>query len=186
MRKVPVKNAPDIEGWAVAAAMALVAFGVSFSVIGLSGMGALAVSGVLFVIVGAVLGLPGSSARAQPAVQHSAAYVTAPAAAPVMAAPAPSAVAVEAPATPVVEAVKPQGLAAARGGKADDLKVIKGIGPKLEELCHTLGYYHYDQIAAWTPAEIAWVDDNLEGFKGRVSRDEWVAQAKVLAAGGTV
>lgn len=84
---------------------------------------------------------------------------------------------------PVAEAVKPKGLDAARGGKADDLKLIKGIGPKLEKLCNSLGYFHFDQIAAWTPAEIAWVDDNLEGFKGRVTRDEWVAQARDLAAG---
>ncbi len=79
---------------------------------------------------------------------------------------------------------KPQGLTAARGGKADDLKQIKGIGPKLEKLCNSLGFYHFDQIATWTPAEIAWVDENLEGFKGRVTRDTWVAQAKLLAAGG--
>jgi predicted flap endonuclease-1-like 5' DNA nuclease len=81
---------------------------------------------------------------------------------------------------------KPQGLTAARGGKADDLKIIKGIGPKLEKLCHSLGFYHFDQIAAWTDTEIAWVDDNLEGFKGRVTRDEWVPQAKILAGGGTL
>lgn len=77
---------------------------------------------------------------------------------------------------------KPLALPAPRGGKADDLKRIKGIGPKLEELCNRLGFWHFDQIAAWTPAEIAWVDENLEAFKGRVTRDDWVAQAKVLAA----
>ncbi len=78
--------------------------------------------------------------------------------------------------------VAPKGLKAARGGRADDLKVIVGIGPKLEALCHRLGFFHFDQIAGWTPAEIAWVDDNLEGFNGRVTRDGWVAQAKDLAA----
>ena len=83
-----------------------------------------------------------------------------------------------------VAATKPQGLQAARGGKPDDLKIIKGIGPKLEALCHSLGFYHFDQIAHWTAEEIAWVDDNLEGFKGRVTRDAWVEQAKILAAGG--
>ena len=80
------------------------------------------------------------------------------------------------------EPAKPLALAAPRGGKADDLKLIKGIGPKLEGLCNRLGFWHFDQIAAWTPAEIAWVDENLEAFKGRVTRDDWVAQAKVLAA----
>ncbi|HOZ34713.1 MAG TPA: fused NADH-quinone oxidoreductase subunit E/endonuclease, partial [Tabrizicola sp.] len=82
--------------------------------------------------------------------------------------------------------VKPAALSAPKGGKADDLKLIVGIGPKLEALCHRLGFYHFDQIANWTTGEIAWVDDNLEGFKGRVSRDKWVVQAKILAAGGTV
>ena len=81
---------------------------------------------------------------------------------------------------------QPKGLTAARGGKADDLKLILGIGPKLQMLCHSLGFFHFDQIAGWTAAEIAWVDDNLAGFKGRVTRDKWVAQARVLAAGGTV
>ncbi|WP_439141874.1 hypothetical protein [Planktotalea sp.] len=81
------------------------------------------------------------------------------------------------------EGVKPATLDAARGGVADDLKQIKGIGPKMEKMCNALGFFHFDQIAAWTPAEEAWVNANLEGFKGRVSRDEWIAQAKLLAAG---
>jgi predicted flap endonuclease-1-like 5' DNA nuclease len=46
-----------------------------------------------------------------------------------------------------------------------------------------MGFYHFDQIAAWTADEVAWVNANLQGFKGRVSRDEWVAQAKLLASG---
>ena len=62
------------------------------------------------------------------------------------------------------------------------LKRINGIGPKLEALCNRLGFWHFDQIAAWTPAEVAWVDENLETFKGRVTRDNWVGQARVLAA----
>ena len=81
------------------------------------------------------------------------------------------------------EEVKPAGLDAPRDGTADDLKRIKGIGPKLEKLCNSMGFWHFDQIAAWGPAEVAWVDQNLEGFKGRVTRDEWVAQAKLLASG---
>ncbi|MAU54050.1 MAG: NADH-quinone oxidoreductase subunit NuoE [Roseovarius sp.] len=78
---------------------------------------------------------------------------------------------------------RPEALAAPRAGKADDLKRIKGIGPKLEKLCHALGFYHFDQIAAWTEEEVSWVDQNLEGFKGRVSRDNWVEQARLLAEG---
>ncbi|MGR3803580.1 NADH-quinone oxidoreductase subunit NuoE [Marinibacterium profundimaris] len=78
---------------------------------------------------------------------------------------------------------KPDTLDGARDGKPDDLKMIKGVGPKLEELLHEMGFYHFDQIASWTEAEIAWVDENLEGFRGRVSRDDWVSQAKQLASG---
>jgi predicted flap endonuclease-1-like 5' DNA nuclease len=81
------------------------------------------------------------------------------------------------------EGVKPATLNAARDGKPDDLKKIKGIGPKMEIMCNELGFYHFDQIAAWTDAEVAWVDANLKGFKGRVTRDDWVGQAKLLAAG---
>ena len=82
------------------------------------------------------------------------------------------------------EGKRPAGLEAPRGGQADDLKQIKGIGPKLEKLCNRLGFWHFDQVAAWTSDEVAWVDANLEGFKGRVTRDKWVDQAKILAAGG--
>ncbi|MGV6849518.1 MAG: NADH:ubiquinone oxidoreductase [Marinibacterium sp.] len=78
---------------------------------------------------------------------------------------------------------KPAGLAAARDGTPDDLKMIKGVGPKLEILLNELGFYHFDQIAGWSETEIAWVDQNLKGFKGRVTRDEWVVQAKQLASG---
>ena len=62
--------------------------------------------------------------------------------------------------------------------------MIKGIGPKLEALLNSLGIYHYDQVAKWGPAEVDWADNELVGFKGRVSRDSWVAQAKILAEGG--
>lgn len=82
------------------------------------------------------------------------------------------------------EAVRPAGLDAPRENRGDDLKKIKGVGPKLEAMLQSLGFWHFDQIAAWTDAELAWVDEHLEGFNGRASRDEWVAQAKVLAAGG--
>jgi NADH-quinone oxidoreductase subunit E len=62
----------------------------------------------------------------------------------------------------------------------DDLKLIKGVGPKLEALLHSLGFFHFDQIANWTEAELAWVDENLEGFKGRVIRENWVEQARAF------
>ncbi|TFL20231.1 NADH-quinone oxidoreductase subunit E [Jannaschia formosa] len=80
--------------------------------------------------------------------------------------------------------VKPPSLSAPREGAGDDLTRIRGIGPKLAEICNSLGFYHFDQIADWSEAEVAWVDRNLEGFRGRVTRDEWVKQAKVLRDGG--
>jgi NADH-quinone oxidoreductase subunit E len=85
---------------------------------------------------------------------------------------------------PQVAPRRPEGLSAPRGERADDLKLIKGVGPVLEELLHSLGYFHFEQVAAWTPEEVAWVDDNLEGFKGRVTRDGWVEQARELAEQG--
>jgi len=82
------------------------------------------------------------------------------------------------------EGTRPEALDGPRDGTPDDLKKIKGVGPKLEKLINEMGFYHFDQIANWTGAEVAWVDENLKGFKGRVSRDNWVEQAKILASGG--
>lgn len=84
---------------------------------------------------------------------------------------------------PAVEEKEPVLLTAARGGKPDDLKKLKGVGPKLEETLNDLGFYHFDQVAEWTPEEVAWVDSRLR-FKGRIERDGWIEQAKILAAGG--
>jgi len=78
---------------------------------------------------------------------------------------------------------KPQMMDAPRESGADDLKMIKGVGPKLEQLLHRLGVFHFDQVAKWSEDEVQWVDQNLEGFKGRVTRDDWVEQAKLLAEG---
>jgi len=66
------------------------------------------------------------------------------------------------------------------GREADDLKRISGVGPQLEGVLNELGFYHFDQIAAWTPEQVAWVDARLK-FKGRIERDDWIAQAKALA-----
>ncbi|UOA14377.1 NADH-quinone oxidoreductase subunit E [Sulfitobacter dubius] len=82
---------------------------------------------------------------------------------------------------PAASGQKPAQLDGPREGGADDLKKIKGVGPKLEQMLNGMGFYHFDQIAQWGPEEVAWVDQNLEGFKGRVSRDTWVEQAARLA-----
>lgn len=84
---------------------------------------------------------------------------------------------------PLLEGNKPALLEAPRGGKADDFKRIKGVGAKIEKTLHELGVYHFDQIAAWDEANKAWVDDNLK-FRGRIDREGWIEQAKVLAEGG--
>ncbi|SIS70389.1 Predicted 5' DNA nuclease, flap endonuclease-1-like, helix-3-turn-helix (H3TH) domain [Roseivivax lentus] len=79
---------------------------------------------------------------------------------------------------------KPATLDGPRDGSADNLKEIKGVGPKLEIMLNEMGFYHFDQIANWSASEVNWVNQNLTGFKGRVTRDDWVAQAKILAEGG--
>ncbi len=81
-----------------------------------------------------------------------------------------------------VAGVEPSNLLkAARDGGPDDLKKISGVGPKLEGTLHEIGVFHFDQIAAWGPAEIAFMDDRLS-FKGRIERDNWIEQAAAFAA----
>lgn len=65
----------------------------------------------------------------------------------------------------------------------DDLKLISGVGPKLEGVLNGLGIYTFAQVASWKKAERDWVDGYLK-FKGRIERDDWVKQAKALAKGG--
>ena len=77
---------------------------------------------------------------------------------------------------------KPALLSEPRGGKADNLCRIKGVGFVIEEKLHNLGVFHFDQIAAWTENEIKWVDSHL-AFSGRILREDWIGQAKKLAAG---
>lgn len=72
---------------------------------------------------------------------------------------------------------------AARAKKADDLKLIAGIGPKLEQVLNAKGIRTFAEIAAWTDAEIAKLDAEL-GFNGRIARDDWTGQAKALCAKG--
>jgi len=73
---------------------------------------------------------------------------------------------------------------AAPKGNADDLTRIKGIGPKLSKRLNALGIFHFKQIAAWSDADANWVDDNLS-FKGRVAREAWISQARILSANGS-
>jgi predicted flap endonuclease-1-like 5' DNA nuclease len=68
-------------------------------------------------------------------------------------------------------------------GKADDLLIIKGIGPKLNGVLNGLGITRFDQIANWSAGDVDKVDDHLGEFKDRIGREEWIPQAKLLAAG---
>ncbi|MEI9401421.1 NADH-quinone oxidoreductase subunit E [Mesorhizobium argentiipisi] len=70
-----------------------------------------------------------------------------------------------------------------RPAAVDDLKLISGVGPKIEGTLHSLGIYTFAQVAAWKKAEREWVDGYLN-FRGRIERDDWVKQAKTLAKGG--
>ncbi|WP_432255948.1 hypothetical protein [Limimaricola sp. AA108-03] len=65
-------------------------------------------------------------------------------------------------------------------GQPDDLKQLRGVGPRLEEQLNRLGVWHLRQIASWGEGEAAWIDDHLEGFKGRIQRDDWIGQAREL------
>ncbi|MBL9051649.1 MAG: hypothetical protein JNK19_16175 [Tabrizicola sp.] len=78
----------------------------------------------------------------------------------------------------------PERLSAPRNGRPDDLKEIEGIGPALEKLVNGLGFYHFDQIANWSEADVALVDAEMKTFKGRITRDNWVAQAKIIVTDG--
>ena len=166
---------------AVAALFAIIAAGVAFVLYDFSFFASACIGGVVGVIAAIVLMIgwrapaagPNQAAAPKPAATPAPAAKPAPAPAPAAEAPASSGDGT------------PEFLSAAREGGPDDLKQIKGVGPKLEKTLHEMGIYHFDQIASWGPKEQAWMDGNLAGFKGRATRDEWVPQAKTLAAGGT-
>ncbi len=65
----------------------------------------------------------------------------------------------------------------------DDLKKISGVGPQLEKKLNALGVYTFKQISEWNEENVAWVDEYLS-FKGRITREDWISQAKILADGG--
>ncbi len=77
---------------------------------------------------------------------------------------------------------KPKGISGPRNGKPDNLKRLSGVGPKYEKTLHSLGFFHFDQIAEWTDQQVEWVDNHLN-FNGRIQREEWIRQAKLLADG---
>lgn len=66
-------------------------------------------------------------------------------------------------------------------GNPDDLKLIKGVANVLEKMLHRIGVYYFWQIADWRPEDVKYANDKLNGFKGRIKRDAWVAQCRKLA-----
>ena len=181
MRTAENVNAPWLGGWLIGAAAGLVAFGALVVVGKFDLTPAVAVGGVVAAVVGMILGMPWG-AGARPAVS---AAMPAPVRVAEAAPAAMPAAFVAAPAAPVAASADgPARLNAARGGKADDLKEIEGIGPAMEKLVNEMGFYHFDQIASWSEADVAWVDANMKNFKGRITRDRWVAQAKIIVSEG--
>lgn len=75
---------------------------------------------------------------------------------------------------------EPRILSAALYGKKDDLRLISGIGPKLERLLNKNGVYYFWQVAEWSRQDIDVMDQRLDTFKGRIERDDWVSQARQL------
>jgi predicted flap endonuclease-1-like 5' DNA nuclease len=145
-------------------------------------IGALVALGVLWLL------LKGSSERSPEArtrdgvEQEISPVVTGPAAAPIDVPPPIDAVALAA--EPEPEALV-QPIHAVPAGPADELTRMKGVGPKVAAMLNGLGVTRYDQIATWTEADVARIDAQLGTFKGRVTRDQWVEQARLLAAGDT-
>lgn len=79
--------------------------------------------------------------------------------------------------------IRPASLDKPFTARGDDLTQIGGIGPKIQDVLNSLGIFHFEQIAEWSPENVAWVDDYLS-FAGRITREGWVEQAKVLAGEG--
>ncbi|VAW23803.1 NADH-ubiquinone oxidoreductase chain E [hydrothermal vent metagenome] len=77
---------------------------------------------------------------------------------------------------------KPKPLSGPRDGKKDDLKRIKGVGPKIEKTLNGLGIYHFDQVAQWSPKSVDWINGFIS-FKDRIQREKWIDQAAKLAKG---
>jgi peptide/nickel transport system ATP-binding protein len=99
------------------------------------------------------------------------------------ASPKPAAATGRLPASPAgpSDRYRPAGMA--RPAQPDDLKLISGVGPKIERVLNELGIYRFEQVAGWKKRERDWVDGYLR-FQGRIERDDWVRQAKALAKGG--
>ena len=180
-----MKNAPPLYGWVIAVAAGVVATGVSFLVVGIEGNGSVAIGAVIALVVGVIFTIaetpPATAGKAAvPAQKPAQKPAPKPAAAPAAVVETDAVAREDAPVTAgAVEGARPDMLTGPVG-TADDLKQISGVGPVLEGKLNELGVYHFWQIARWSPAEVAWVDDAIS-FKGRITRDDWITQASKLA-----
>lgn len=93
---------------------------------------------------------------------------------------------------PQTIAAEPEGVAPAAApvaasvsAEADDLRKIKGLGPKMQTLLASMGVNRFEQIAAWSDADLDALDAKLGAFAGRPRRDNWVEQARLLSGGDT-
>ena len=84
---------------------------------------------------------------------------------------------------PTRRGAKPPVLGSARNGAPDDFTLIDGVSLQQQSTLYSLGVFHFDQIAAWTPDHVAWVDNYLR-LRGRIVDQEWLEQADDLARGG--
>jgi predicted flap endonuclease-1-like 5' DNA nuclease len=128
---------------------------------------------------------PAAAAPVAAAAVAAAAVAAPPAPTPAPAPAAPAPVPAAAPAIEGQDKVpgkRPPGFVSPRGGKADDLKRIRGIGKQNEGRLHGLGIWHFDQVSKWSADEALWVGSYL-AFPGRIEREEWIRQASVLATG---
>lgn len=183
MANVEMKNVPSLTAWVLAGAAGLVAFGVARVIGALDLMPSAFIAALVLLGVGLFLTIAygGQAVPVAGAAEPAGGAVVGPKTGPKtgqVAAP------VQAAAGGDAAGAGPLRLAAPRGGVADDLKEIEGIGPALEKLVHGLGFFHFDQIAAWTEADVDWVDAHMTGFKGRIRRDKWVAQARIITSEG--
>ena len=165
MHRAENVNAPSLGGFVIGGAAGLVGFAVLVVLGDFDLFPAAAMAGVVATVVGMILGLPWGTS--EPAV-----YLDF------------SAKGHAAAAAPVAALAGPLRLSAPRNGVADDLKQLEGVGPAMEKLVNEMGFYHFDQIAAWTEADVALVDAEMKGFKGRIARDRWVEQARIIVTEG--
>lgn len=164
MHRAENVNAPWLGGFVIGGAAGLVGFAVLVVLGDFDLFPAAAMAGVVATVVGPILGLPWGTAEPAVYLDLSAKGHATAAAAPVGAG--------------------PLRLTAPRNGVADNLQELEGVGPAMEKLANELGFYHFDQIAAWTDADVALVDAEMKGFKGRILRDRWVSQARIIVTEG--